>query len=126
MKKFFLFSLLLLALVACKKETETVAPYFSTDRLYIHAFFETEEECARNQPYPDFWINCDQRVWFYKNGNVELMVTDIINRGTYRIKNNQIILTMEESEDIGKEVVFTLISDHLLVREDDKSEWKLE
>ncbi len=54
------------------------------------------------------------------------MVADIINRGTYRIKDKQIVLTMDDSEDVPQEVIFTISSEKLLVRDYDKTEWVLE
>lgn len=78
-----------------------------------------------NQPEPDFFINCHQQVDFYKDNIVDIMLTDIIWRGTYRIEGNIVILSFEPSYEIPDgEIIFEIINPAKLLHTEHGTVWK--
>lgn len=95
------------------------------NKSYVYLFFSTEKECMENQPDPDFFINCHQQVDFYKNSVVEIMMTDIIWSGTYKIEGNTVILTFENSFEIPDgEIIFEIINPSRLLLTENGTVWK--
>jgi hypothetical protein len=92
---------------------------------YVHAFFDSEEECMKHQPDPNFWMNCDQRLWLYEDSKVELILSDIVNTGRYIIEDNALILTLDNGGDAPQQLHFIIASKTRLVRQDDKTEWSV-
>lgn len=95
------------------------------NKSFVYLFFETEKECYENQPEPDFFQNCHQQVDFYDENMVELMLTDIIWRGTYHMEGSRVILNFEPNYEIPDgEVVFEVINGSKLLRTDNDTVWK--
>ena len=95
------------------------------NKTYVYLFFKTEQECMENQPEPDFFINCHQQVDFYKDNIVDIMLTDIIWRGTYRIEGNIVILSFEPSYEIPDgEIIFEIINPAKLLHTEHGTVWK--
>ena len=111
--------------VACTPGPLTMRENLLVNKTYVYLFFSTEKECIENQPNPDFFINCHQQVDFYKNNVVEIMLTDIIWRGTYRMEGNLVILNFESSYEIpGGEMIFEIINPAKLYLAQNETVWK--
>ncbi len=109
-----------LGLAGCDGDEE--ARLFDEYRLYRHDLFATPEECEAAQP-PDFFVNCSQDAAFFTDGTVELMVTDIINGGTYGIVDGVVRLEFDASE-VGRSWEFEMADDSTLIDEYG-NEWRL-
>lgn len=115
----------LLLIVACSPGPPPMRENLLVNKTYVYLFFSTEKECIENQPDPDFFINCHQQVDFYKNNVVEIILTDIIWRGTYRIEGNLVILNFDSSYEIpGGELIFEIINPAKLFLPQNKTVWK--
>lgn len=102
------------AVVLLVSGCDTFAPgrtHFAEPRLYAHDFFASFEECEAAQPDPGFWINCSQTAAFCPGGRVELMLTDIVHRGTYRVEGRRVTLRFTDNPEVESRVVFSLSPD---------------
>jgi|SRR5687767_9610777 len=97
---------------------------FLSGRNYSHSYFDSYEECLAHQS-PDFFINCSQELWFYEDGKMEIMFSDIVYSGKYAISLNKIHLSLEYALESPKKITFTVISHDLIKRDDDGTLWKL-
>ncbi|QED37034.1 hypothetical protein FK178_04615 [Antarcticibacterium arcticum] len=114
-----------LLLGACTPVPPPFRENILANKTYVYLFFSTEKECMENQPDPDFFINCHQQVDFYKNNIVEIMLTDIIWRGTYKIEGNIVILSFESSYEIPDgEIIFEIINPAKLLLTENGTVWK--
>lgn len=110
---------------ACSHEGPPARENMLKNKSFVYLFFSTEEECRENQPDPDFFLNCHQQVDFYKNNVVEIMLTDIIYRGTYDVIGNVVILTFEPTGEIPEGIIlFEIINGSKLLKTDNKTVWK--
>lgn len=111
---------------SCTKDTPPEEKNLLENNSYAYLFFETEKECMANQPEPDFFHNCHQQIDFYEDNNVEIMLTDILWRGTYKIEDIHVFITLEPNYEIpGGEVVFELINGGAqLLKLDNNTVWK--
>ena len=115
----------LLMVASCSPGPPPIRENILVNKTYVYLLFSTEKECIENQPDPDFFINCHQQVDFYKNNIVEIMLTDIIWRGTYRIEGNNVILSFESSYEIpGGELIFEIINPAKLYLTQNETVWK--
>ena len=73
---------------------------FEEPRSYAYDLFETPEACAAAQP-PDSFFNCQQTVDFEPDGTVRLVVTDIVNQGTYEIHLGRVVMRFPMPVDMG-------------------------
>ena len=83
MRKGFLICTLIIIVSSCKKETE-----ISIEGKYIFLLQPDSATCAASQS-PSFYINCHQYIEF-TDTHVYMMLTDIIMRGTYDRKGDQV------------------------------------
>ena len=110
---------------ACSHEGPPARENMLKNKSFVYLFFSTEEECRENQPEPDFFQNCHQQVDFYKNNVVEIMLTDIMYRGTYDVIGNVVILTFEPSFEIPEGILlFEIINGSKLLKTDNNTVWK--
>ncbi len=117
--------LAVLLLASCTHVPPPFHENILANKSYVYLFFSTEKECLENQPEPDFFINCHQQVDFYKNSVVEIMLTDIIWSGTYKIEGNIVILTFEDSYEIPDgEIIFEIINPAKLLLTENGTVWK--
>ncbi len=94
------------------------------NQTYVHLFFDSEEECMKSQP-PDFFINCHQQIDFQEDNKVELMLSDIIWRGTYRVEKKTIILEFDDSYEVPNgELTFKIKNHNMLIRTDNNTTWR--
>lgn len=100
---------------------------FPERRAYAHLVepFETEEECIAAQD-PEFFINCYQVVELCTDGSAYLMLTDIIDRGTYVRGDGAIETTWEGASGAPPSVTFTVTSETTLVDDAYDLEWTLD
>lgn len=101
--------LVVLALPGCGL-IESEVRHFDEERIYEHPLFESPEACEAAQP-PGFFINCSQWMEFDPDGRVRVVLTDIINPGTYRIQNRHVILSMESSPELPERLELLLSAD---------------
>jgi hypothetical protein len=92
---------------------------FDETRLYTFDFFESYEACEAAQPDPNFWINCSQMVTFCPGGQAEVMVTDIVHLGTYRLANRTLRITLPENPELNRVMRFRLSGDGEEITEED-------
>lgn len=95
----------LLFATACSRVPPPAKDNMLKNKSFVFLFFSTEEECLESQPEEGFFYNCHQQVDFYKDNNVEIMLTDIIYRGKYEIQGNTVILIFEPSYEIPNGIV---------------------
>lgn len=116
---------LLLFSASCTKDSPPEKENILENKSFVYLFFETEKECYENQPEPDFFQNCHQQVDFYEDDIVEIMLTDIIWRGIYEIKDNLVILTFEPNYEIPNGIViFEKLNGSQLLKVDNNTIWK--
>lgn len=114
-----------LLLISCSHEEYSAKEKMLINTTYAHLFFETEEECLEAQPEPDFFINCHQQVDFHQNNVVEIMLSDIIWRGKYELKNNTVILTFEPNFEIPDgEIRFEILNSLWLFNLESETLWE--
>lgn len=117
--------LVLTSLTSCSPRDISAKEDMLKNKTFVHLYFPSEKECIDSQPEPDFFYNCHQQVDFYKNNLVELMLTDIIWKGTYKTENNFVILNFEPNHEIpGGEIKFEIIHPNDLLRVDDLTLWQ--
>src|SRR5262249_32249662 len=88
---------------------------FPEDRTYVHPLFKTQKECDEAKKKLPFF-NCQQWVRFRTDGSVTLIVTDIVNAGTYEIRDNQVLPTMRSVAYVPRELTFTSSPDDQRLR----------
>lgn len=95
------------------------------NKSYVHLFYSTEKDCEESQP-PDFFINCHQQLDLYPNSEAEIMLTDIIWRGTWELRAKEIIVYVPNSYEIPSgSLTFKVINTRLLKLISNNTEWKL-
>ncbi len=78
-----------------------------------------------SQPDPDFFENCHQQLDFYKNNEVDIMLSDILWRGKYKIIGSTVVLTFEPNHEIPSgEIIFEILNPAQLRRVDNNTVWK--
>jgi len=100
--------------------------YFDEDRTYVNWLASSQEECDQLN---DQGINCFQMVEFFTDGSAEIMMTDIVHRGSYTLtsENTQIVLTMGDNPELPEEITFEVLSDGAQLRDSlTDSTWDLE
>lgn len=111
--------------VACSHNVVPVKENMLKNKSFVHLYFQTLEECIEAQPEPDFFMNCHQQVDFYAGKKVEIMLSDIYYRGTYKITGNLVVLTFEPNHEIPDgEIVFQLLNPAKLLLLDEGTVWK--
>lgn len=115
----------LFTLLAGFAQAENTEKWFNENRTYVHHLFIDQKACDDYQS-KGFWINCTQTLNLSKNGSAEVMVTDIINSGTYEISNGKITVRTEGG-DSPPEMVFTIDrTGRNLILDGSSSVWELE
>ena len=82
---------------------------FAEGRAYYVQLIEDEYNCEHS--WELFNMNCYQTAEFCPDGSAEMMVTDIINSGTYVIDGQVLTFTRSGPGDVAETVVVDLISD---------------
>ncbi len=119
----FLGSLLFLFISCSKSENPGNSKRFQ-GTTFIHLLFPTEEDCMAAQPDPDFFLNCHQQLDFINNNEVQIMLTDIVWRGTYTIEGDQIIMHFEHAYEIPEqEIHFKILSASKLLNLQEGNVW---
>src|SRR5688572_10671596 len=78
------------------------------ERQYTRSLFATQKECEEAQK---MGINCFQSVEFFPDGKVLLMVTDIMNIGTYQIQGQKALLEMQAGE-VPRRISYSIATDY--------------
>ena len=85
MRKCFLLFTFIILVSSCRKDAE-----ISIEDKYIFLLQPDSASCAASQS-PSFYINCYQYIEF-TDTHVDMMLTDIITRGTYDRKGDQVYI----------------------------------
>jgi len=126
MKRYVL-SVFILILIssACSKIPPPVKNHLLKNSTFVYLYFETEEECLENQPYPDFFINCYQQLDFLEDNKIRLVLSDIIYDGNYKIESKNIKISMEPNSEIPSgELTFEFLNPNIIYNIEDKTYWK--
>lgn len=120
-----IFVLILSAIIACSQVGTSARENMFKNKTFVHLYFETEEECLASQPEPDFFYNCHQQLDFLKDKKVQIMLTDILWVGEYKLEVDKIILTFEPNNEIpdGK-ITFEILTPTVLLKTDEQTIWK--
>lgn len=117
--------LILIVISACSQVSITGRENIFKNKTFVHLYFETEEECIASQPEPDFFYNCHQQLDFLKDKKVQIMLTDILWIGEYKLEGDAIILTFEPNNEIPNgEIIFEILTPTKLLKTDDSTIWK--
>jgi len=117
--------LILIVISACSQVAITGRENIFKNKTFVHLYFETEEECIASQPEPDFFYNCHQQLDFLKDNKVQLMLTDILWIGEYKLEGDTIILTFEANNEVPNgELIFEILNPTKLLKTDDRTIWK--
>jgi hypothetical protein len=93
------------------------------NETFVYLHFKTEQQCLDAQP-SDFFINCHSEISFLENGLAEIILTDIIWRGEYKVIKKNIILTFNDNPEVPQgTLVFQIINSSKLKKADDKTIW---
>lgn len=112
-------------LAACGGDDEVAAPDAAASidgAVAAHRYFEhVLPDCE-----PDGLVNCAPSVDFCDDGTVTMLVTDIVNDGTYTEAGDEIVGTFPTA-DVPETITFTFQGDDHEVLIDDwsSSEWTL-
>lgn len=119
------FLLILIVFSACSQVGITGRENIFKNKTFVHLYFETEEDCLEAQPEPDFFYNCHQQLDFLKDKKVQIMLSDILWIGEYKLEGDTIILTFEPNFEIPSgEIIFEIGSPTTLLKSDDQTIWK--
>jgi len=123
--KSVIFLFIIIVISACSRAVITERENIFKNTTFVHLYFETEEECLASQPEPDFFYNCHQQLDFLKDNKVQLMLTDILWIGEYKLGGDTIILTFEANNEVPNgELIFEILNPTKLLRSDDQTIWK--
>lgn len=100
------------------------ATHFSSDRTYVHNLFASQADCDAARAKSPGPLNCFQEASFSKSGSATLMVTDIMNIGTYTISGGKMVLMLEPSSEVS-DMTFALASDGASMTDSDGNVWSL-
>lgn len=99
--------------------------WFSENRSYTHYLFITEKACLDAQQ-GDFFFNCTQSVDLKSDGSATVILTDIINSGTYEITDNVLVITLNGASDAPPKMTFIIDrTGRNLIREGTTTIWEL-
>lgn len=94
-------------------EEAPVAGQWDEGRAYFVQLIEDDDECANS--WDLYSMNCYQMAWFCPSGDAEIIVTDIINSGTYSIEDDAVSVEFAQPGDVAPLLTFTIQSDDSLV-----------
>ena len=121
-------TVIITSLVICSCKDDNVPIFITDDQLidntYLFAVANSAEECG---VLLSNGVNCAQSIAFSSPNNALVIVTDIVNAGTYKIDRNAITVTLLDS-DSENPMIFTANPEATqLIRISDGSNdvWKL-
>jgi hypothetical protein len=106
------FTKILLASLLCLgcQALEDTKRSFAEERTYRQLVFESLEACDEYNAHNPY-VNCYRWVTFSTDASVAMVVTDIVNAGTYEIQGQQISLKMDANSDVPERITLTLSED---------------
>ncbi len=90
-----------------------IAGQWQEGRAYYVQLISDAEECANS--WELYSMNCYQMAWFCPSGEVEIILTDIINRGVYTIEDAALSVEFTQPGDVSSPWSFTIEDDAILV-----------
>ncbi|WP_257456100.1 hypothetical protein [Archangium lipolyticum] len=79
-------------------EKEKGETHFEESHYYRRTFFAGDTNCERASAAG---VNCYQTLDLCANGRALLIVTDIMNDGSYSLRDGQVVLTLEGPREAG-------------------------
>jgi len=119
---FILIPFFILASLSCGDEGGE-DEIFPEDKTYQHHLV-TPEECEELHAAGQFF-NCSQVLKLYNDGTANYMVTDIMMKGTYKIKGKILTLKLDWAYEVGSIIKFEIKNDNQLIGLEDGSIWEL-
>jgi hypothetical protein len=96
--------------------------HFAAHENFKRALFPTDKACAAAMH--SFGVNCFQEVDFEADGHATVIVTDIVNAGTYTIAGSVVTVTLDSLDgDAGEKLSFTLAKDQRTMTDAQKNVW---
>ncbi len=125
MKSFLITGSVIMLLISCSKNDIPVRENMLINKSFVYLYYPNIQDCMDSQTDPDFFINCHQQVDFYSGKRVEIMLTDIYYRGTYKIMGDLIVLTFEPGPEIPDgEIIFQMLNPAKLLHSESGTVWK--
>ena len=108
--------LCVVALWGCDSSADS---FFEMPRVYDYDLVEAQTgapvesvaDCEASQPDPTFYVNCWQTLTLCPDGRAELVVTDIVNGGRYRVDGASLVVTFTGPSEVGPRATFRLAGD---------------
>lgn len=97
--------------------------WFAEERRYVHTYFPTQEACTEAQN-GGRGIHCCATLRLGVDGRADLIVTDIMNSGGYRLEADAIVFTRETPGDVPDTVRFAIGADGTLTDDVAQRSWK--
>lgn len=98
MRKAFLLLLIVASFAGCRKEHQ-VGP--KEGQKFVNLLFPDQASCTQFQQSTGGMVfNCHQSIEFKENNVVDMMVTDILNRGSYKQAGDIIMISFEGPNDV--------------------------
>lgn len=116
---------IILLMGACTHKDVPVKENMLKNKSFVYLYYPTLKDCLDSQPDPDFFYNCHQQVDFYPDYKVEIMLTDIYWRGSYKVMGDLIILTFEPNHEIPDgEIIFKMLNPAKILHAENGTVWK--
>lgn len=94
-------------------EEAPIAGQWEEPRSYYIQLIEDPDECANS--WDLYGMNCYQMAWFCPSGLAEVIVTDIVNSGSYAIDGETVAIDWTASGDLPADFDFTILHDDALI-----------
>jgi hypothetical protein len=112
------------AVVAPKGLPAPAPAHFQAHTEFKRALFATDKACEDAMRH--FGVNCFQEISLEPDGSASVIVTDILNVGTYTIDDGSLTVTLESLDgDPGTKLHFTLRADRRTMTDDQKNVWSV-
>ena len=100
--------------------------WFTENRTYSHHLFITEKACLDAQRGGMFF-NCSQTAELNLDGTASVMLTDIMDIGTYEVSDNTVTINLREASDAPSKMTFIVDrTGRNLIREGTTTVWELD
>jgi len=105
-----LLSLFILALIlaSCRKDID-----LKEGQRFMHALVPDQQACTQVQSGGPMF-NCFQVLEFTGRNTLTIVVTDIQNRGQYKIRGNKLIIHSEDHYDVPEKMEFEIVDNNTL------------
>ena len=112
MKNVLITCCILMMLGSCSTNDVPVRENMLKNKSFVYLYYPTLQECMDAQPDPDFFINCHQQVDFYSGKRVDILLSDLYYRGSYKIMGDHVVLTFDPGTEITDVEILCQIVNH--------------